>query len=188
VGASNRPVPLRAVHGAVFLLAMLAGSLVAQSRPEEPALELGIDAAYRVSIPDTGDRLSAIEAPLGRIRFGTYLRSTILMELAGGLAYAKEGDRSSSSARAEVAFSFHVGSDATRTRPYLVAGAGGRWATSDGVTNNQWLAGGGLGLKVPLGGAVGLRLEAAYARAFETDVLSAAHELSGLLGLSFYTY
>ncbi|MFV1988818.1 MAG: hypothetical protein ACC682_16215, partial [Gemmatimonadota bacterium] len=122
----------------------------AQTATAEPSLEFGLDASYLVSFPDDGNRLTAIEIPFGRVRFGAYLGSRVLLEVGAGFALAETSDRSASTGRGDAAFSYHFGSDARRTRFFVLLGGGGRWATTDGSTAGQAFATGGLGLKIPI--------------------------------------
>ncbi len=168
-------------------LATLAPTGVrAQTATAEPSLEFGLDASYFVSFPDDGDRLTAIEIPLGRIRFGTYLGRRVLLELAAGFAFADESDRSASRGRGDAAFSYHFGSDARKARLFGLLVGGGRWGTNDAATAGQVFATAGAGVKVPVSRVIGLRVEADYGRAFSSGALAAAHEIRALLGMSFF--
>jgi hypothetical protein len=160
--------------------------MVAQTDTAAPSMELGLDASVLMSWPEGGDRLTVVEVPFGRVRLGTYVGPRVLVELGGGLALVDQSDRSASTARADGALSYHFGSDARRTRLFLLAGGGGRWATTDGTTTGQPFVTGGVGVKVPINPVIGLRIEGDYGRTFSTDELAAAHEVRGLLGMSFF--
>ena len=164
----------------------LPPQLAGQTDTAEPSMELGLDASVWMSWPTGGDRLTAVEVPFGRIRLGTFVSPRVLFEVGGGFALVDQSDRSASTARADAALSYHFGSDARRTRVFLLAGGGGRWATTDGSTNGQGFVTGGLGVKVPINRVIGMRLEGDYGRAFSSDGLAAAHEVRGLLGVSFF--
>jgi hypothetical protein len=160
--------------------------IVAQTETAEPTMELGLDASVLMFWPAGGDRLTAVEVPFGRVRLGTYVGPRVLVEVGGGFALVDQSDRSASTARADGALSYHFGSDARRTRLFLLAGGGGRWATSDGTTTGQPFVTAGGGVKVPINRVIGMRIEGDYGRAFSTDGLAAAHEARGLLGISFF--
>lgn len=170
----------RALAVAAFL-ALAAPPAAAQS----PRMELGLDAAVQVAIPDQGDRLTTVEIPLGRIRVGSYVGTRTLIEVSGGFALASQADRSASAGRGELSVSYHFG-DPLRLRPFVLVGGAARFAHADDETAWQGLAMGGVGVKIPVRRVLGVRLEVDYARAFETAEVDATHELRGLVGLSFY--
>ena len=170
----------------LLTIATAPAEVRAQTETAEPSLEFGIDASYLASFPDDGDRLTTIEIPFGRVRFGAYLGSRVLLELGAGFALAETSDRAASTGRGDAAFSYHFGSDARSTRFFVLLGGGGRWATIDGSTAGQAFATGGLGLKIPLHRVLGIRIEADYGRTFSRGDLPAAHEIRGLLGMSFF--
>lgn len=167
---------------AIVVLMSPAGDLSAQA----PSAEFGIDAAVQLSYPDGGERLTTVEIPVGRIRLGTYVSDHVLFEVSGGFALADQSGRTASAGRADAALSIHIGGDASKARPFILIGGGGRFARVDDATVGQGFVLGGLGLKVPVNRVVGVRLEVDYARAFETSLLDAAHEVRGLLGMSFF--
>jgi len=149
-------------------------------------MELGLDAALQIAFPDEGDRLTTVEIPLGRIRIGNHLSDRTLVEVSGGFALASQSGESASAGRGELLVSYHFGSDVRRARPFVLVGGAARFAHRDDETAWQGLAIGGIGVKLPLRRVVGVRLEADYARAFETSELEATHEIRGLVGLSVY--
>lgn len=183
--SSGAPSPVRALAGAVCVAAvwtLVPGSATAQS----PRVELGIDAAFQVAIPDDGDRLTTVEVPLGRVRIGNYLGDHTLVEAGGGFALASQSGESASAGRGELSVSYHFGPDASRVRPFVLLGGAARFAHADGETEWQGLATGGVGVKLPVRRVLAIRLEADYARAFATSTFDATHEIRGLVGLSFY--
>ncbi|MDX1393369.1 MAG: hypothetical protein R3195_03220 [Gemmatimonadota bacterium] len=170
----------------VALVALVALPVGGFAQTRHPVWELGVDASFWMSWPAEDDRLTTIEVPFSRIRAGRYLSPAVLLEAGGGFAYAEDAERASSAGRVEGAISLHLSGNARGPRVYLLLGGGGRWAAADEVTNWQPYTTGGLGLKLPVGRVLGVRIEADYGRAFETAALSAAHEVRGLLGMSFY--
>ncbi len=172
---------------ALALLVDVAGgadSLAGQSG----GVELGIDVAAQVSLPDDGDALTTVEMPLGRVRAGVYAGGgRWLLETGLGFALASQSGRTASAGRADAALALHFGASEARMRPFVLIGGGGRFARSDGRTVGQALTLGGIGLKTRFEGSLGLRLEVDYARAFGTMDLAASHEIRGLVGLSFFT-
>ena len=178
--------PARAAVVALVAMVVLPVGGRAQTQTRLPAWELGIDASFWMSWPEDDARLTTVEVPFSRIRAGLYLSPVVLLEAGGGFAYAEDAERASSAGRVEGAISIHLSGNARRTRVYLLAGGGGRWATATAVTNWQVYVTGGLGLKLPVSRVLGVRIEGDYGRAFETSALAAAHEVRGLLGLSVY--
>lgn len=169
-------------------LAIAAGAVppAAPVAAQSPRVEFGLDAAVQLSVPDEGDRLTTVEIPLGRVRVGNYLGERTLVEVSGGFALASQLGESASAGRGELSVSYHFGSDASRVRPFVLAGGATRFAHRDEETAWQGLAIGGIGVKIPVRRVLGVRIEADYARAFETSQLEASHEIRGLVGLSFY--
>ena len=166
-------------------IALAGFFLTSPTAAQSPTAELGIDAAVQIAIPEAGDLLTTVEVPLGRIRAGAYAGSRWLIELGVGYALASQSDRTASAGRADLSLAYHLGSDARRPRPFFALGGGGRVGWSDGNSIGQALVFGGLGIKAPFDRVVALRLEVDYARAFSTPDLEAAHEIRGLVGLSF---
>lgn len=180
-GGARRVVA--SVLGVVAGAALLAAPAVAQS----PRMELGVDAAVQVAFPDEGDRLTTVEVPLGRVRIGSYVGERTLVEVSGGFALASQSGESASAGRGDLAVSYHFGDgDERRIRPFLLLGGAARFAHRDDATAWQGLAIGGVGVKIPVRRVLGVRLEADYARAFETSELEASHVVRALVGLSFY--
>lgn len=176
----------RGVSGIGLAIAAAALLPAAPGAAQSPRVEFGIDAAVQLSIPDEGDRLTTVEIPLGRVRIGNYLGERTLVEVSGGFALASQSGESASAGRGELSVSYHFGSDASRVRPYVLAGGAARFAHRDDETAWQGLAIGGIGVKVPVRRVLGVRIEADYGRAFETSELDPSHEIRGLVGLSFY--
>jgi hypothetical protein len=163
-------------------LLALATSAAAQS----PDVEMGIDAAIQIIIPDDGENTTTVDVPVGRFRFGNYVSDKTLVELGLGFNLINTPVETASAGRGEVSVSYHFTGDASRSRAFILVGGGGRFVHIDDDTTGQGFAMGGLGIKVPIRRVVGLRLEVDYVRAFETDFFEATHEIRFLFGTSFF--
>jgi hypothetical protein len=166
---------------AVMLLGM-GGSVAAQS----PDIEMGIDAAIQIVIPDDGENTTTVDVPISRFRFGNYVSDKTLVELGLGFNMIDTPTETASAGRGEISVSYHFTGDASSARAFLLVGGGGRFVHIDDDTTGQGFALGGLGVKVPIRRAVGIRFEVDYLRGFETDFFEATHEIRFLIGTSFF--
>lgn len=165
----------------VLMLATAFGA-AAQS----PDVEMGIDAAVTISIPDDGDNTTTVDVPFGRFRFGNYVSDQTLVELGLGFNLINLSGETVSAGNGEVSVSYHFTADASRARGFIIVGGGGLFVHADDDTIGQGFVLGGLGVKLPIRRVVGFRLETDYLRTFETSRLEAAHEIRFLIGTSFY--
>lgn len=172
----------RAARPTVAMLLLVSGGVAAQS----PDVELGIDAAVQISIPDDGDNTTTVDVPFGRFRFGNYVSDRTLVELGLGFNLIDFDGETVSAGNGEVSVSYHFTGNASRARVFIIMGGGGRFVHVDDDTVGQGFALGGLGVKVPIRRVVGIRFEVDYLRAFQTDRFAGANEIRFLIGTSFY--
>lgn len=166
--------------------ALMLVAAVGGAAGQSPDVEMGIDAAVTISIPDDGDNTTTASLPFGRFRFGTYASDQTLVELGVGFALQNRSGETFSGGAGEVSVSYHFTGDGSRARAFIIVGGGGRFEHQDDDTRGQGFVLGGLGAKLPIRRVVGVRLEADYLRTFETDRFDAAHEIRLLIGTSFY--
>ena len=166
------------------MLLLASGDAAAQS----PDVEMGIDAAVQISIPDDGDNTTTVDVPFGRFRFGNYVSDRTLVELGLGFNLINFLGETFSAGNGEVSVSYHFTGNASLARAFIIMGGGGRFVHVDDDTVGQGFALGGLGVKVPIRRVVGVRFEVDYLRAFETDRFDGANEIRFLMGTSFYLW
>ncbi len=175
----------RAIVASCIPVLMLVAT-VETAGAQSPDVEMGIDAAVQISIPDDGDNTTTVDVPFGRFRFGNYVSDRTLVELGLGFSLINFSGATASAGSGEASVSYHFTGNASRARAFLIVGGGGRFVHVDDDTFGRGFALGGLGVKVPIRRAVGMRFEVDYLRAFEADAFDAAHEIRFLMGTSFY--
>lgn len=176
---------LRAI-AACCITALVPVATVGGAAGQSPDVEMGIDAAVTISIPDDGDNTTTVDVPFGRFRFGTYASDQTLVELGLGFNLIDVSGETVSAGTGEALASYHFTRDASRARGFIIVGGGGRFVHADDNTTGQGFVLGGLGVKLPIRHVVGIRLETDYLRTFETSRVDAAHEIRFLIGTSFY--
>lgn len=166
---------------------VLAGPLVAQSK----AVEFGLDAGFAAQLTDP--KYSTIELPLQRFRIGFMVSDRFEIEPSFGVNWLKFSDLDDAltTINAELGALVHFTTDATKARPYLRPYLGVSHAAAGGESQTQFVAGAGLGIKIPIQSVskFAFRLEAGYGHGFEkaSDDIGASDNIQLLFGFSFLT-
>jgi hypothetical protein len=92
---------------------------------QSPDVEMGIDAAVQISIPDDGDNTTTVDVPFGRFRFGNYVSDRTLVELGLGFSLINFSGATASAGSGEASVSYHFTGNASRARAFLIVGGGG---------------------------------------------------------------
>lgn len=182
-----------ATCGALILSVALAAPAGAQGTVMHApnAQEFGIDAGAMIGL---GNQSSVqINLPAARARIGYFLNndSRWSIEPAGSLAYAKvEGAPSATVYNLELGALYHFRPPTNLySGPYSAVGyvrpfVGVNGTSSGGTSDNEFVAGGGLGIKVPWRSDVAFRFEANLGYGFSRK----AAELGLFAGLSFFSH
>lgn len=179
---------LRYLAALAVLTFLIAGPLGAQDRP----LELGLDAAFVVSLTDDAngmetDNITVIGVPFQRLRVGFFISDRFEIEPILQFNFVNVGDSDLLQLGLFVDGAYHFTSDPARPRAYLTASGGLDLLSADDESDTQWVFGGGVGVKLPVADQLAVRLEGGVRRAFESDDRLGATNLAALVGLSFFT-
>lgn len=195
VSISGRRMRGLAVLGAAVCAATISAQAAMAQSPAAVAQppntqEFGVDAG---AVFGLGSQSSVnITLPAARARIGFFLNSASRwsIEPAGFFGYSKIKDLPSAlvyNLEAGVLYHFRAPADVysgprtfvTYVRPFI--GVSG--TRSGGTSNNEFEAGGGLGIKVPFRPDVAFRFEGTLGYGFSND----AARLGAFAGLSFFT-
>lgn len=173
---------------ALFLLAV---PLQGQMRP----LELGVDGGVVYTDPageGRDNRVWDLALPVQNLRLGVFLTDRISVEPSISLARLDlRDDEDLTQVGAAGNLLYHLDTPGIRPRFFGQVGGGMEYVrVSDGgfrESDTQWLAGAGLGMRLPVADRIALRTSAVYWRAFESDLAPDANQVRGQLGISFFT-
>lgn len=181
-------------------IAGLASPAAAQGR--KGAIELGLDAAFVVQIPqDLGpisfDNITALQWPLQFIRAGYYITDRAEVEVRTSVDAVSFGDIDPATFTIDIAYGYNFGAPG-RTRYFVGAGGGIDYFSADahpfGAGDTVGSAvrygfGVGAGAKVPLQPQLAVRLEGnwSYDLEQEDEFLPAQHNVVARVGLSYFT-
>jgi hypothetical protein len=165
-----------------FVLLLVTGfttSLAAQGRD---GVELGIDLELTYSTDDPS--LTVITLPSGSFRAGFPVNPNISIEPRISFQYAHANGSSVTLLDVQLGVLWHVNTDRTKSTVYIRpffghTHAGGSFGGGDASS-----LGGGIGIKIPQGDRLAIRLEGGYQHSLEDGV---SGQIFALLGISFFT-
>lgn len=170
--------------------------LTAPLQGQQRALELGVDGGIHYTDPageGRDNRVWDVAFPLQNLRVGVHVTERVSVEPTISFLRRDLGDDDLTQVGAlgNVLYHFTDVGPAMRPQFFGLAGGGLEYVrVSDEVgrdSDTQWMAGGGLGMKLPVADRVSLRTSATYWRAFESDLAPHANMIRGDLGLSLFT-
>ena len=169
----------RLVCLALLLVAVPGSPLAAQGRD---GVELGIDLELTYSTEDPS--LTVLSLPSGSIRAGFPVSPSISIEPRLSFQYAHSSGNSITLLDAQLGMLWHVSTDPSRSsvfiRPFFGhTHAGGSFGSGDASS-----LGAGVGIKLPQGDRLAIRLEGGYQHSLEDGVSS---QIFAMLGISFFT-
>lgn len=181
-----------------FTCALAGMAILALALPlegQQRTIELGIDGGVHYMDPSGEGRDNGvwdIAFPLQSVRAGLHVTERVSVEPA--LSFLRrdmgEDDMTQVGALGNVLYHFN---EAMGLRPQVFGLAGGGLEyvrLSNAVateSDTQWLAGAGLGMKLPVADQIALRTTATYWRAFESDLAPDANLVRGDIGISIFT-
>jgi len=191
-------VTLVAAFSAVALVstASNAQSRSRQSAPRETAtpIELGMDGALNFGLDDP--KTTAVALPVQNLRVGFMRNPVWSIEPFLQLNSIHADGASATAMNIGTGLLYHLSQNRNEkqwyARPFIGLNHGSASQDVGGVTTstsvNQWQAGAGFGLKVPMMDRFGMRFEANYTRNFKTDAIPASSNLGFNAGFSFFTH
>lgn len=171
----------------LVLGAVLTGAGRAQGRP----VELGLDGAVSISRVDAvgGAASSVVQAwafPAQRVRVGVFPADHLQVQLTMGFSVADFGEASTVRLIVGLATVYQVTGRDARSGLFASGGFAVDLLSHNG-SDTQWMVGGGVGYKMPLGDRLAFRPALEVGRSFRSVLRPGNTTLSGLLGLSFFT-
>jgi hypothetical protein len=162
-----------------MLVAALATPLVAQGRE---GIELGIDLELTYSTDDPS--VTVLSVPSGSVRAGFPVSPNISVEPRVSLQYAHVSGTSITLLDIQLGVLWHLSTDPARSSVYVRpffghTHAGGSFGSGDASS-----LGAGIGVKIPQGDRLAIRLEGGYQHSLDDDMSS---QIFALLGISFFT-
>lgn len=183
-----------------FASFFLAGLMVSMSsipaQAQQRVIELGIDGGFVFTSPsidgvETDSRFD-IALPVQQLRVGFVVNNQFSVEPSLSFNRLGGNDFSLSVLGLQANGLYHLSPDRTRPQFYLQGGGGlQRLSASDegeSVSDTQWIAGAGAGVKVPLVDRLAGRFAVVYQRAFESDFEPDSNIIRGQVGFSFFTH
>ena len=167
--------------------------LAAPLHGQQRAIELGVDGGVHYMDPageGRDNRIWDVSFRLQNLRVGLHVTERVSLEPSVSFLRRDlgEDDLTQVSALGNVLYHFNEAGPAMRPQFFGLAGGGLEYVRlSEEVgreSDTQWLAGGGLGMRLPVADQVALRTSATYWRAFESDLAPHANMIRGDLGLS----
>lgn len=171
----------RAIAASLLVLAVV-GSASAQA-------EIGVDAGLTSTRID-GSELSVLQTdvPVQRLRVGIFVAPGVQIEPSIGYSRVEFDGVGQTTLQVGTDLVFHIGQNPYAPQLY-VAGGPSLLRTDFGAGEETQLGvGGDVGLKVPVGGWMGLRLGVGYTRWLESDTLLGADEVGAFFGFSVFTH
>lgn len=150
-------------------------------------IELGLDGGVAV-VKATGVKtVTDVELPAQTFRIGFMVSDNVSFEPFGSLSHLS-GDGSSTSYEVGAGLLLLMGGH-TETQYFLrplvaVTGVSGTGIKS----SNPFEFGAGVGVKIPIEGRLGARLEAGYERTTKANIVPASNIFFATVGLSFHTW
>ena len=181
---------------ALALVAVVAGAAPSGAAQERP-IEFGVDATFSHARLDdrvnpAGETVSTTStgfvAPSAGVRFGFRLGDRVALDVLGGGGIGRTSTDDEGVTSWNVSLTpglvYYFADAGRHTQPYVRADAGPRvFDTSRSDMDAAWMAGVAGGIKVPVAARAFVRLEAGYARQFESDAAAAFHRFSLGTGL-----
>jgi hypothetical protein len=162
-----------------LLVAAFISPLAAQGRD---GVELGVDLELTYTTDDPS--LTVLSIPSGSVRAGFPVSPAISVEPRLSLQYAHSSGNSVTLLDVQLGVLWHVSTDPTRSSVYIRpffghTHAGGSFGSGDASS-----LGGGVGVKIPQGDRLAIRLEGGYQHSLEDGV---SGQIFAMLGISFFT-
>ena len=167
---------------ACLMVLVAAGSASAQ-------MEIGVDAGLTSTRID-GSELSVVQTdiPVQRLRVGFFVTPGVQIEPSIGYSRVEFDGVGQTTLQVGTDLVFHIGQNPYAPQLY-VAGGPSILRTDFGAGEETQLGvGGDVGLKVPVGGWMALRLGVGYTRWLESDTLLGADEGGAFFGFSVFTH
>jgi hypothetical protein len=165
-----------------LLVLLAAGSASAQ-------VEIGFDAGLTSTRIDGSD-LTVVQTdiPVQRLRLGFFVSPGVQIEPSIGYSRVEFDGVGQTTLQVGTDLVFHIGQNPYAPQLY-VAGGPSLLRTDFGAgEETQVGVGGDVGLKVPVGGWMALRLGVGYTRWLESDTLLGADEVGAFFGFSVFTH
>jgi hypothetical protein len=162
-----------------LLVAAFVSPLSAQGRD---GIELGVDLELTYTPDDPS--LTVLSVPSGSLRAGFPVNPAISVEPRLSFQYAHSSGNSVTLLDVQLGVLWHVSTDPTRSSVYVRpffghTHAGGSFGSGDASN-----LGGGIGVKIPQGDRLAIRLEGGYQHSLEDGV---SGQIFAMLGISFFT-
>jgi hypothetical protein len=184
---------MKPILKSAFPLLLLAVALPLQGQMR--TLELGFDGGIvytdpsEAAIANTWD----VSFPFQKVRAGLFLTPQISIESAASVNRLDFGDdETATSFGLQGNVLYHFTADRARPQFFAQAGGGMEYVSfkfdDESENDTQWLAGAGVGVKVPLTDWLSLRTAGVYWRTFESDFVAYdTNQFRAQVGLSVFT-
>ncbi|MFQ5529664.1 MAG: outer membrane beta-barrel protein [Gemmatimonadota bacterium] len=162
--------------------------LLITTAPASAQVEIGVDAGLTSTRVD-GSRLDVVQVdiPVQRLRVGFFVTPTVQLEPSIGYSRVEVDGIASSTLQLGTDLLVHLGRDPYAPQVYIAAGPSLLRADFGAGEETQVGVGGDLGLKLPAGGWMAVRLGVGYTRWLENDTLFGADEFGAFFGFSVFT-
>jgi hypothetical protein len=165
----------------VALLAAAALTLPTPGSAQGRPVELG-------TFDLSGGSAIAVSIPVQDFRAGFFLSDRLSLEPRLALSFFdSDGTSSQTALSSQVGALVHFHGDRTRAQPYIRPFGGVLFLDVGGNNDAQFLAGGGIGVKIPIADRLAARVEGVYTHGFESSGLGTTDAVSLLVGFSFFT-
>ena len=157
--------------------------------PASAQVEIGVDAGLTSTRIDGSD-LAVVQTdiPVQRLRLGFFIAPGVQIEPSLGYSRVEFDGVGQTTLQVGTDLVFHVGRNSFAPQLY-VAGGPSILRTDFGAGEETQLGvGGDVGLKVPVGGWMALRMGVGYTRWLESDTLLGADEVGAFFGFSVFTH
>ena len=181
----------------VLVLAVSLGVSSRVSAQTKGAYEFGIDAGFNLLlIDDVDDNLLSVGLPassfgafLQNLRVGYYVTEFVELETTLGFSYLSDGADTFWRGGIGLDLLYNLSNDAGGEAAgfFLKTGFLMDVYGDENTTETQLGIGMGGGTRLPVGNRFAIRLEAGGARRFENDDFLGTWQISGRVGLSFFT-
>jgi hypothetical protein len=161
---------------AVSVALALPASVAAQGRP----VEFGIDAGGSFDV--SGSNTVVVGLPVQDFRAGVFVSDVVSIEPRVAFNFIDQDGSNLTAIDAQLGPVFHFSPDRSRPQGYVRPFGGVSYITDAGAVVSL---GGGLGVKLPVGERLAVRVEGSYAHGF--DSYYSADALGLTMGISFFT-
>ena len=171
-----------------FLSLVAITVFLTTTAPADAQVEIGVDAGVTSTRVD-GASLDVVQVdiPVQRLRVGFFLTPTVQVESSVGYSRVEVDDIASSTLQLGADLVVHLSDNPYAPQVYFAAGPGLLRTDFGAGEETQVGVGGDIGLKLPAGDWMAVRLGVGFTRWLENDTLFGADEFGIFFGASVFT-